>query len=317
MLPSVHLHKQNNHLHHHQDNTHKHHTVVDYQVAQPLAHTVTHTKIEEHYTVDKPQVALTPYSQPHTPEHSYTVDPPAFVPVSKQKSHETHEYKDIHIKHKPELKLKELFSHDKKLLHTSPPYPITDTMAKHEYYDDDSYAHSTNSSSHGVKAHKESKSTHVSSVHAPKSSTFTIPCHHIRIGDLVILQHRPCQIIRITTSAQTGQHRYLGVDLFTKQLHEEPCVVSHPSPSVVLHSLLGPVFKQYRLIDIRDDGKLVAMTESGEIKQGLKVVDQGNLWNKLREAFGKGSGAVRILVISDHGKELAVDYKVVHLAHKL
>ena len=58
------------------------------------------------------------------------------------------------------------------------------------------------------------------------------------------------QIIRITTSAQTGQHRYLGVDLFTKQLHEEPCVVSHPSPSVVLHSLLGPVFKQYRLIDI-------------------------------------------------------------------
>jgi hypothetical protein len=159
--------------------------------------------------------------------------------------------------------------------------------------------------------------SHISSVHAPKSSTFTIPCHHIRIGDLVILQHRPCQVIRITTSAQTGQHRYLGVDLFTKQLHEEPCVVSHPSPSVVLHSLLGPVFKQYRLIDIRDDGRLVAMTESGEIKQGLKVVDQGRLWNRLKEAFGRGSGSVRVLVISDHGKELAVDYKTVHLAHKL
>jgi translation elongation factor P/translation initiation factor 5A len=161
------------------------------------------------------------------------------------------------------------------------------------------------------------KSSHISSVHAPKASTFTIPCHHIRIGDLVILQHRPCQIIRITTSAQTGQHRYLGVDLFTKQLHEEPCVVSHPSPSVVLHSLLGPVFKQYRLIDLREDGKLVAMTESGEIKQGLKVVDQGHLWSRLKEAFGRGSGSVRVLVISDHGKELAVDYKIVHLAHKL
>jgi hypothetical protein len=157
----------------------------------------------------------------------------------------------------------------------------------------------------------------ISSVHAPKASTFTIPCHHIRIGDLVILQHRPCQIIRITTSAQTGQHRYLGVDLFTKQLHEEPCVVSHPSPSVVLHSLLGPVFKQYRLIDIRDDGKLVAMTETGEIKQGLKVVDQGHLWSRLKEAFARGSGSVRVLVISDAGKELAVDYKIVHLAHKL
>jgi hypothetical protein len=157
----------------------------------------------------------------------------------------------------------------------------------------------------------------ISSVHAPKATTFTIPCHHIRIGDLVILQHRPCQIIRITTSAQTGQHRYLGVDLFTKQLHEEPCVVSHPSPSVVLHSLLGPVFKQYRLIDIRDDGKLVAMTETGEIKQGLKVVDQGHLWSRLKEAFGRGSGSVRVLVIADQGKELAVDYKTVHLSHKL
>lgn len=160
-------------------------------------------------------------------------------------------------------------------------------------------------------------SSHISSAHAPKSSTFTIPCHHIRIGDLVILQHRPCQVIRITTSAQTGQHRYLGVDLFTKQLHEEPCVVSHPSPSVVLHSLLGPVFKQYRLIDIRDDGRLVAMTESGEIKNGLKVVDQGRLYHRIKEAFGRGSGSVRVLIISDHGKELAVDYKTVHLSHKL
>lgn len=161
------------------------------------------------------------------------------------------------------------------------------------------------------------KSSHISSAHTSKASTFTIPCHHIRIGDLVILQQRPCQVIRITTSAQTGQHRYLGVDLFTKQLHEEPCVVSHPSPSVVLHSLLGPIFKQYRLIDIRDDGKLVAMTESGEIKQGLKVVDQGHLWSRLKEAFGRGSGSVRVLVIHDSGNELAVDYKIVHLAHKL
>ncbi|KAF8415703.1 hypothetical protein BGX38DRAFT_1281197 [Terfezia claveryi] len=103
LLPSVHLHKHNNNNnnhHHHQDNTHKHTTVVD-QVAQPLVHSITHTKIEEHYTVDKPQVALTPYSEPHTPEHSYTVDPPTFVPVPKKTTHETHEYKDIHIKHNP------------------------------------------------------------------------------------------------------------------------------------------------------------------------------------------------------------------------
>jgi hypothetical protein len=94
-------------------------------------------------------------------------------------------------------------------------------------------------------------------------NTITIPCHHIRIGDLLILQGRPCQVIRITTSAQTGQHRYLGVDLFTKQLHEESSFISNPAPSVIVQNMLGPVFKQYRVLDIRDDGSVVAMSDSG------------------------------------------------------
>ncbi len=143
-------------------------------------------------------------------------------------------------------------------------------------------------------------------------NTITIPCHHIRIGDLLILQGRPCQVIRITTSAQTGQHRYLGVDLFTKQLHEESSFVSNPSPSVIVQNMLGPVFKQYRVLDIRDDGRVVAMTETGDVKQGLPVIDQGGLWSRLNESFANGRGSVRVLVINDGGRELAVDYKVIH-----
>jgi len=143
-------------------------------------------------------------------------------------------------------------------------------------------------------------------------NTITIPCHHIRIGDLLILQGRPCQVIRITTSAQTGQHRYLGVDLFTKQLHEESSFVSNPSPSVVVQNMLGPVFKQYRVLDIRDDARVVAMTETGDIKQGLPVLDQSNLLDRLTSSFNDGRGSVRVLVINDEGRELAVDYKVVH-----
>ncbi|KAK5109879.1 hypothetical protein LTR62_006486 [Meristemomyces frigidus] len=143
-------------------------------------------------------------------------------------------------------------------------------------------------------------------------NTITIPCHHIRIGDLLILQGRPCQVIRITTSAQTGQHRYLGVDLFTKQLHEESSFVSNPSPSVIVQNMLGPVFKQYRVLDIRDDGRVVAMTETGDVKQGLRVLDQSSLLGRLTESFNNGRGSVRVLVISDEGRELAVDYKVVH-----
>merc|ERR1711977_721062 len=142
-------------------------------------------------------------------------------------------------------------------------------------------------------------------------NTVTIPCHHIRLGDLLILQGRPCQVIRITTSSATGQHRYLGVDLFTKQLHEESSFISNPSPSVVVQTMLGPVFKQYRVLDLQD-GSVVAMTETGDVKQSLPVIDQSNLWSRLSEAFETGRGSVRVLVISDHGRELAVDMKPIH-----
>ncbi|KAK3626282.1 woronin body major protein [Elasticomyces elasticus] len=132
-------------------------------------------------------------------------------------------------------------------------------------------------------------------------NTIAIPCHHIRICDFLTLQGRPCQVIRITTSAQTGQHRYLGVDLFTKQLHEESSFLSNPSPSVVVQNMLGPVFKQYRVLDIRDDGRVVAMTETGDVKQGLSVLDQANLLSRVRNSYANGRGSVCVLVISDKG----------------
>jgi translation elongation factor P/translation initiation factor 5A len=142
-------------------------------------------------------------------------------------------------------------------------------------------------------------------------NTVTIPCHHIRLGDILILQGRPCQVIRISTSAATGQHRYLGVDLFTKQLHEESSFVSNPAPSVVVQTMLGPVFKQYRVLDMQD-GSIVAMTETGDVKQNLPVIDQSSLWSRLQKSFESGRGSVRVLVVTDHGREMAVDMKVVH-----
>ena len=144
-----------------------------------------------------------------------------------------------------------------------------------------------------------------------RPNTVTIPCHHIRLGDILILQGRPCQVIRISTSAATGQHRYLGVDLFTKQLHEESSFVSNPAPSVVVQTMLGPVFKQYRVLDMQE-GHIVAMTETGDVKQNLPVIDQSSLWGRLQKAFESGRGSVRVLVVSDHGREMAVDMKVVH-----
>jgi len=157
--------------------------------------------------------------------------------------------------------------------------------------------------------HENHEKSHSSSSGPP--NTVTVPTHHIRLGDLLILQGRPCQVIRITTSSATGQHRYLGVDLFTKQLHEESSLVSNPSPSVVVQTMLAPVFKQYRVMDMHD-GTVIAMTETGDVKQSIPVIDQSSLWSRLSKAFESGRGSVRVLVISDHGRELAVDMKVIH-----
>ncbi|KAH6604126.1 hypothetical protein Trco_007572 [Trichoderma cornu-damae] len=142
-------------------------------------------------------------------------------------------------------------------------------------------------------------------------NTVSIPCHHIRLGDFLMLQGRPCQVIRISTSSATGQYRYLGVDLFTKQLHEESSFIANPAPSVVVQTMLGPVFKQYRVLDM-SDGYVTAMTETGDVKQGLSVIDQSNLWSRLQQAFESGRGSVRVLVLNDGGRELAVEMKVIH-----
>jgi translation elongation factor P/translation initiation factor 5A len=177
------------------------------------------------------------------------------------------------------------------------------------YYDEDGHHHHHHH-------HDSVKVTEVRESRGPVDApytpnTVTIPCHHIRLGDILMLQGRPCQVIRISTSAATGQHRYLGVDLFTKQLHEESSSVSNPAPSVVVQTMLGPVFKQYRVLDLQD-GTVVAMTETGDVKQNLPVIDQSNLWSRLQNSFDSGRGSVRVLVVNDHGRELAVDLKVIH-----
>ncbi|KAK8062848.1 hypothetical protein PG997_014945 [Apiospora hydei] len=139
----------------------------------------------------------------------------------------------------------------------------------------------------------------------PQHNSVVIPCHHIRLGDILFLQGRPCQVIRISTSAATGQHRYLGVDLFTKQLHEQSSQIQHPSPSVVVQIMRGPIFYQYR-------GCVIALNKEGDVIPGLPVSEQGNLWGRLTQAFESGRGSVRVLVLRDGDHELCVDMKVIY-----
>ncbi|KAK5660681.1 hypothetical protein OQA88_12045 [Cercophora sp. LCS_1] len=259
-----------------------------------------------------------------------TVDTPRNLPLYKESVRVTESTVDAprprSVFHKSDVKITE------ETVDATRYTPSTVSKAKMGYFDEDGHYHSFRRGIHkladrvadrvlhpeghdrvevGEVRESRGRSRVSTAEEGYKPNTVTIPCHHIRLGDILILQGRPCQVIRISTSAATGQHRYLGVDLFTKQLHEESSFVSNPAPSVVVQTMLGPVFKQYRVLDMQD-GSIVAMTETGDVKQNLAVIDQSSLWTRLQKAFESGRGSVRVLVVSDNGREMAVDMKVVH-----
>ncbi|KLU83320.1 woronin body major protein [Magnaporthiopsis poae ATCC 64411] len=264
------------------------------------------------YTVDSPRSHTGPAYKETVEVEEY-----ALVPAKKQNSH----------KHRPVYR-EEIEIEENESVASSQSSRKSDKMG---YYDDSGRHHSIRDDIH-KGLHKaadrlihphghDHHDHHVANDNAvarrsPKpnkagANVVTIPCHHIRMGDILILQGRPCQVIRISTSPATGQHRYLGVDLFTKQLHEESSNITNPEPSVVIQSMRGPVFRQYRVLDLQD-GLVTCMTENGDVRPGIPVMEQSNLWQRLTEHFESGRGSVRVLVANDGPRELIVDVKVMH-----
>ncbi|KAK1751388.1 eukaryotic translation initiation factor-like protein 5A-1, partial [Echria macrotheca] len=144
------------------------------------------------------------------------------------------------------------------------------------------------------------------------SPVVRIPSEHVRLGDILLLQGRPSQVIRISTSAATGRHRYLGVDLFTGEHREESSFITHPvhAPEVTIHIVLGPVFKQYQLLDLAHDGAAVAMTETGNVRRGVRVLN--SVRRRLTETFKGGKASILVLVVAtNEDGEIIVDMKPV------
>ncbi|KAG8166395.1 hypothetical protein KVR01_002084 [Diaporthe batatas] len=255
-----------------------------------------------------------------------TVETPRHRPVTKETVRH-----DEHIIEAPKIRpaVNQTVRVDETVEISLPPRHKHHHKAKMGYFDEDGHYHSFRAGLHKVAdriIHPQGRETiEVTEIRESRPSrrvsqaaygdeapnSVTIPCHHIRIGDILILQGRISQVIRISTSSATGQHRYLGVDLFTKQLHEESSSIHNPAPSVVVQTMRGPILKQYRVLDLQD-GSVVAMTETGDVKQSLPVLDQSNLWDRLQQAFDSGRGSVRVLVVNDGGREMVVDTKTLH-----
>ncbi|KUI59875.1 Woronin body major protein [Cytospora mali] len=293
------------HDRHHDRHHHHHHHRPEHH--RPEHHRPEHLQLIPYSPIDNIEREYRARSQPGYSENisvtETTVNTPVRRPAFKETVHVDETIVDtptIRPAVKETVRVDEIVEIDHSHRHEHP-------KADMPYYEEDG-----RSTTELIEVRESRPSRRGSSAYQDEpTKSVTIPCHHIRIGDILILQGRPCQVIRISTSSATGQHRYLGVDLFTKQLHEESSSIHNPAPSVVVQTMRGPIMKQYRVLDLQD-GHVVAMTETGDVKQALPVIDQSSLWERLQQAFDSGRGSVRVLVVNDHGREMAVDMKVLH-----
>lgn len=133
-------------------------------------------------------------------------------------------------------------------------------------------------------------------------------CSTIALGGMILLQDRPCQVIRISgPNSTTGQYRYLGVDLSTKQLHEESSKPSATNESDQVIQALD--LEAWRILDLAD-GYATVMDTTGDVKQGLPIIDAGNLYVRLQREFESGKGDLFGLILPDGGRKLIVEMKV-------
>lgn len=119
---------------------------------------------------------------------------------------------------------------------------------------------------------------------AGASTTYPMQCSSLRKNGYVLLKGRPCKIVEMSTS-KTGKHGHakvhmVGLDIFTSKKYEDIC------PST--HNMDVPNVKRndYQLIGITD-GYLSLMTDSGEIREDLKLAE-GELGKEILQRFEAG-----------------------------
>ena len=140
---------------------------------------------------------------------------------------------------------------------------------------------------------------------AETTGTFPVQASALKVGGYVVIHGAPCRVVT-THTTKVGKHghaktTYTGVDIFTKQRHEDTCPATH--------KVLAPEVGRFegQVVGI-DDGYVTLLLEDGTTRSDLRV-PSGSAGDELVERFNSDN-VVIATVQCCLGRESVVDSKV-------
>ncbi|KAF5700315.1 woronin body major [Fusarium globosum] len=111
-------------------------------------------------------------------------------------------------------------------------------------------------------------------------------------------------------TVKTGQYFYEGCDLFDRRLYTGYSFIWSPAPRIAVQSMLGPVFKQYRVLRLEHGMAVISGEKEGEYP-GVKILQNQSLYSRIENALNSNRGFVIVVVLEHEHEKLAVDLKVI------
>ncbi|CAO3630314.1 unnamed protein product [Cunninghamella echinulata] len=130
------------------------------------------------------------------------------------------------------------------------------------------------------------------------SATFPMKVSALRINSHVVINGRPCKVIK--TSKDNNEVTIVGIDIFTGKKLDVTLSSTYDVhvPNVARN--------EYQLVNI-DDGFLNLMTQDGTAKDDIKI-PEGDIGKDIQDCFDCGKD-ILVTVISAMGEEQCISFK--------
>ncbi len=132
----------------------------------------------------------------------------------------------------------------------------------------------------------------------------------LKKGSLVMIKGHPCKVMDFST-AKTGKHgaakaMVTGIDIFTSNKYECTFSTSENVDAPVTQK------KEYTLTFIDDEGYMQLMTDTGDIKEDLKIPEDEwlkDVTDKVREILAEGKKECQVTIVSSMGQEKLISVR--------